>query len=145
MLDEPARLRPVYVEFEHGALSRSRVGALVRTLLFDEVGGHHEAVLQVVDPQISGLPERDGAEVPGHLDCPRVRFFDRGPQLIPSDVLVCLERGCAFISPVTNQTACLFGVVKPVQKEDRKPGSGQIRTSHVHSRTRLLTAVDYLL
>ena len=141
-LHQRAELRPVGVHLGQGGLAGALSRTLVGLLVLHEVGGGEEAVLQVVDAELRGLPVGHRTEVPGELHPPGMGCLERGAQLRPGDVHVRLERRRAGVGPEVDHAACVIGARERVHLVQRQTGPFQVGRRRVDPRAGLAPFTD---
>ena len=91
-------------------LRGSRIGANVGPLAGIELGVDDNSVLKVVDAHVGSFLESDGAEMAGNFEAAKMRVADGHFEFVRRDVVVGLEGGDAFSSPVVDGAAGIVGV-----------------------------------
>ena len=94
---------PIYVKLRQ--LLRRSGRTDVRLLAGMELGVHHQAVLQIIDPERGRLAKSHRAEVPGHFQSACVSCCNRCLQLPTRNVHVGLEGMCPHLRPVLHEPA----------------------------------------
>ncbi len=106
---------------------------------------YDDAVLEVIQAQVSCLRKAHRTQVPGHLDAACVRRFHCRAELRARDVHVGFERSDSRIDPIVHQLDSLFRIFELVELRSEGTHALEIGSGNVQLGPRDLSRVDQFL
>ena len=140
--DRFAGLGAVDVQFLQAGRDRSAARALIGLFIGDVFGVREQAVLKVVDADLSRFLKTDRAQMARDLETAFVRLFHGGSQFVTGDVHVGLERCGSLVCPEVDLFSGIFHSAQLVHHGRERSTAFQIWRCDVHFRADHSTGVD---